>query len=116
MRSIKLTFSDEKCIDGLINDKMFMADITYLQPNRLDRLNLALYDPVAGHHQLDTEIVVLNKFARAIKRHFFANTAHDAVFLSNNSQSLKGGLRHDQERKISSTDVQVDFTIQVKQV
>jgi len=62
MRSIKLTFSDEKYIDGLINDKMFMADITYLQPNRLDRLNLALYDPVAGHHQLDTEIVVLNKF------------------------------------------------------
>lgn len=53
MRSIKLTFSDEKYIDGLINDKMFMADITYLQPNRLDRLNLALYDPVAGHHQLD---------------------------------------------------------------
>ena len=34
----------------------------------------------------------------------------------NLTQSLKGGLRHDQERIISSTDVQVDFTIQVKQV
>jgi hypothetical protein len=71
MRAIKLQFTDRKYLAGLLADGEFMANITYLNPYKLDDLNIALFDPITQHNALDTEIVVLSKFARAIKKIFF---------------------------------------------
>lgn len=116
MRAIKLQFTDKKYLDGLLNDNDFLANINYLSPNRLNDLNLVLFDPITQNNALDTEVVILSKFARAIKNLFFQNTPYNIEFLNPILNQQKGGLIHNTERIIDSTDIQItDFTFTIRQ-
>ncbi len=116
MRAIKLQFTDKKYLDGLLNDAEFAANINYLNPYRLNDLNLALFDPITQHNALDSEVVILSKFARAIKNLFFPNTPHNIEFMNPIINQQKGGLIHNTERIIDSTDIQItDFSFTIRQ-
>lgn len=106
MRAIKLHFPNQNHLTTLLNDLQFQMDIGYLKPNRLDNNNIVLYDPVNQHNPLDTEIVILSKFARAIKNILFSNTQHNVEFLNPFLVQQKGGLIHDRTRVIDSTDLE----------
>jgi hypothetical protein len=106
MRAIKLHFPDENHLTTLLNDQQFQMDINYLYPYRLDNNNIVLFDPVTQHNPLDTEIVVLSKFARAIKSILFFDTQHNVEFLNPFLGQQKGGLIHDGIRVIDSTDLE----------
>ncbi|MBL7692599.1 MAG: hypothetical protein JNM41_13495 [Flavipsychrobacter sp.] len=105
MRNIKLTFVNSTYLDTLMNDSRFQRWIAYLNPKRLSETSIALYDSVETHSQLDTEVVVLTEFAGAVKRLIFPDTQHQIEFLNPFATQLKGGLHHNGERIISSTDV-----------
>lgn len=107
MRTIKLHFTDNRFVQGLVADNQFMRDIAYMNPYQLDALNIVLTDSVEQHHPLDTEVVVLSVFANAIKRNFFADTAHNIEFLNPFANQQKGGLHHNGERIIDSTDLEL---------
>lgn len=114
MRGIKLCFTDKKYLDALESDPNFMTDINYLNPYRNGNLNLILFDPIAQHNHLDSEVVVLSKVARAIKRLFFSNTNYNVEFLNPILNEQKGGLVHNTDRIIDSTDIQItNFNITV---
>ncbi len=63
MRAIKLHFPDQNHLTTLLNDQQFQMNINYLNPYRLDNNNIVLFDPITQHNALDTEIVILSKFA-----------------------------------------------------
>lgn len=107
MREIKLHFVDANHLDLLLNDQRFMQEIKFLNPNRLDRLNISLSDPIPQHGYLDTEVVALSIFGRAIKRLIFPATNFDIEFKQAFTNQLKGGLTHNGSDVIDSTDVQV---------
>ncbi|HAF29441.1 MAG TPA: hypothetical protein DCG75_10380 [Bacteroidales bacterium] len=116
MRAVKLQFTDKKYLDGLLNDNNFSANIKYLSPIRLNDVNLVLFDPITEHNALDSEVVILSKFARAIKSLFFPNTAYNVELLNPVLNQQKGGLIHNTERIIDSTDIQItDFTFTIRQ-
>lgn len=106
MRAIKLHFPDQNHLTTLLNDQQFQMDINYLNPYLLDNNNIVLFDPVTQHNPLDTEIVILSKFARAIKNILFPNTQHNVEFLNPFLGQQKGGLIHDRLRVIDSTDLE----------
>lgn len=107
MRAIKLHFVDANHLDILLNDQRFMQEIQFLNPNRLDKLNISLSDPILQHWYLDTEVVVLSIFGRAIKRLIFPATNFDIEFKQALTNQLKGGLTHNGNDIIDSTDVQI---------
>jgi hypothetical protein len=107
MRAIKLHFPDPNHLLVLLNDKAFFSAIRYLSPHRLDDNNLALFDPVTHHAPLETEIVVLSKFARGIKDILFPDQPHEIEFLDARLGNRKGGLRIENTRIIDSTDVEM---------
>lgn len=107
MRTIKLHFTDEKYLQGLLADDIFMRAIAYLYPFQLDALNIVLTDSVEQHQPFDTEVVVLSAFASGIKRIFFADTKYDIEFLNPFVNRQKGGLHHNHERIIDSTDLEL---------
>lgn len=114
MRAIKLHFTNPNDLTTLMNDANFCTNIRYLSPNRLDNNNLALFDPVTQHNALDTEIVVLTKFSRAIKNLLFPNTNYGVEFLHPILGEQKGGLVHNGTSIIDSTDIEIinfQFTI-----
>ena len=106
MRQVKLHFTDSSHLDTLLDDQQFSSDINYLQPDRLVNLNIVLTDPIEQHHAIDTEMVVLSSFARAIKRLIFPNSNEDIVFLNPIVGQKKGGLAHGKTVVIDSTDLQ----------
>jgi hypothetical protein len=65
-----------------------------------------LFDPITQNEPLDTEIVILSKFARAIKNILFPNTQHNVEFLNPFLGQQKGGLIHDRTVVIDSTDLE----------
>jgi hypothetical protein len=110
MRAIKLQFTDKKYLAGLLNDDAFVANINYLNPYKLNDLNLVLFDPITQHNALDSEVVILSKFARGIKNLFFQDTPYNIEFLNPIINQQKGGLVHNNQRIIESTDIQItDF-------
>ena len=116
MRAIKLKFIDKRCLDGLLNNAEFVANINYLNQYRLNDLNIALFDPITQHNALDSEIVILSKFARAIKNLFFLDTEYSIEFLNPIINQQKGGLIHNTERIIESTDIQIiEFSFTIRQ-
>src|SRR5687767_4325501 len=106
MRLIKLHFVDPRHLTSLLANAWFARDIAYLHPNRLDDHSIELSDPVEHHDQWDTEIVVLSKFATGIKRIVFPNTHYNLEFLDPVLGRHKGGLRHNGDIIIDSTDLQ----------
>tara|TARA_Y100001934_G_C12092553_1_gene649936 strand:- start:426 stop:776 length:351 start_codon:yes stop_codon:yes gene_type:complete len=114
MRGIKLHFTDKKYLDGLYQDSDFMADIKYLNAYKSTQVDLILFDPITNHNHLDTEIVVLSKVSRAIKRIFFPDSRHNIKLLNSVLNEQKGGLTHDKDVIINSTDIQItNFEIRV---
>lgn len=117
MRAIKLHFPEQTHLTALLNDRQFLLDINYLNPYSLDSNNLVLFDPVTQHNPLDTEIVILSKFARAIKNIIFPNSQHNVEFLNPFLGQQKGGLIHDSLRVIDSTDIErLSINITVNQI
>lgn len=106
MRAIKLHFTDKIYLDKLLGDKNFSLEINYLNPKRTTDLDLILFDPIPHHNYLDTEIVILSNFSRAIKNQFFAGTEFNIEFLSPFVNTQKGGLHHNGHRIIDTTDIQ----------
>jgi hypothetical protein len=106
MRAVKLHFIDGNHLTTLLADNNFQTDIDYLSPYRLDNNNIALFDPVTQHAHLDTEMVVLSKFARAIKNIIFPTTNHNIEFLNPILGQQKGGLVHNDTVIIDSTDLE----------
>ena len=106
MRQVKLHFVDADHLDSLMNDGQFLTDIEYLNPSRLDNQNIVLTDPIEQHHAIDTEMVVLSNFARAIKRLIFPDSNDDIVFLNPIVGHQKGGLVQGKTVIIDSTDLQ----------
>ena len=116
MRVVKLHFTDKKYLDGLLNDNDFLVNINYLSPYRLNDLNLVLFDPITEHNALDSEVVILSKFVNVIKNLFFPDTAYKVELLNPILNQQKGGLIHNTERIIDSTDIQItDFTFTIRQ-
>jgi len=107
MRSIKLHFPVAAHLTALLNDQNFQSDIQYLTPTILDNNNIVLYDPVTQHNRIDTELVVLSKFSRGIKRVIFSATEYEIEFLNPFLGMQKGGLVHNSERIIDSTDLEI---------
>lgn len=90
---------------ALLNDQQFQAHINYLNPYLLDNNNIFLFDPVTKHNPLDTEMVILSIFARAIKDILFADTQYNVEFLNPFLGQQQGGLIHDRIKVIDSTDI-----------
>lgn len=98
----------------MLNDQQFQSDINYLNPYQLDNNNIVLFDPVTQHNPVDTEVVVLSKFASGIKRILFPNTEYGVEFLNPFLGQQKGGLIHNNSRIIDSTDLErmaIDSTV-----
>jgi len=106
MRAIKLHFTDKIYLDKLLVDKDFNQEINYLNPKRTTDVDLILFDPIPQHNYLDTEIVILSIFSRAVKKDFFADTASNIEFLSPFVNTQKGGLHHNGHHIMDSTDIQ----------
>ncbi len=106
MRAIKLHFTNKIYLDKLLVDNDFNQEINYLNPKKTTEVDLILFDPIPQHNYLDTEIVILSIFSRAVKKHFFANTEFNIEFLSPFVNTQKGGLHHNGLRIIDTTDIQ----------
>ena len=106
MRAVKLQLIDGNHLTTLLADNNFKIDIDYLSPYRIDNNNIALFDPVTQHTPLDTEMVILSKFARVIKNIIFPSTNHNVEFLNPILEQQKGGLIHNNTVIIDSTDLE----------
>ena len=106
MRSIKLHFPNPDHLSTLLNDRSFLIEIDYLKPSCIDNNYILLLDPVIEHSPLDSEVVVLSKFARAIKRILFQDSANSIEFLFPFMEQQKGGLVHNGIRIIDSTEIE----------
>lgn len=102
MKTIKLHFVDDNHLSTLLEDLTFLADIDYLSPYRIDNNNIIIFDPITQHDSIDTELVVLSKFARAIKKIIFPNTNQNVEFLNPILGELKGGLVHGRREIVKS--------------
>lgn len=117
MRAVKLHFTDGNHLTTLLADTNFQNDINYLSPYRIDNNNIVLFDPVTQHAPLDTEMVVLSKFARAIKNIIFPTTNYNVEFYNPFLGQQKGGLVHDRTVVVDSTDLErMAINITVRQV
>ncbi|WP_291276082.1 hypothetical protein [Flavobacterium sp.] len=106
MRAVKLHFRNDSYLTTLLANDGFKIDINYLSPYKIDNNNIVLFDPVTQHDPLDTEMVVLSKFARAIKNIIFPTTNSNIEFLNPILGQQKGGLVHDRLVIIDSTDLE----------
>jgi hypothetical protein len=115
MRAVKLHFPNGTILTTLLKDNRFQNDINYLSPYRINDNNIVLFDPVTQHSPLDTEMVVLSKFGRAIKDIIFPTTTHNIEFLHPILGQQKGGLVHNGQVIIDSTDLErtsIKITVQ----
>jgi hypothetical protein len=108
MRAIKLHFVKPSHLEILLSDNELQTEIKYLNPKKLDTHSIGLYDPILQHYYLDTEMVVLSIFARAIKRLVFSNSNHNIVFLNPYVGQQKGGFAYNNEIIIDSTDIEMN--------
>lgn len=95
MNSIRLHFVSQEHLTDLLNDELLQTNIKYLNPERNGNNFLELTDSVEQHTELDTEIVILSIFARAIKRILYPDTQTQIEFLNPFVNQQKNGLRHD---------------------
>ena len=117
MRAVKLHFVDSSHLTTLLANDSFKININYLSPYKIDDNNIVLFDPITEHDPLDTEMVVLSKFARAIKNIIFPDTNSNVEFLHPILGQQKGGLIHDRLVIIDSTDLErMAINITVRQV
>lgn len=107
MRAIKLHFPNATILTNLLSDETFESEIRYLSPYTIGANNIVLFDPVTSHGPLDTEIVVLSKFARAIKRVVFPQSGYNVELFNPIIGEQKGGLIHNSVRVIDSTDIEI---------
>ena len=108
MRTIKLEFSNSEDLSKLLQDKVFLQSIEYLNPdNTINSNSIILIDPVSTHYYLDTEIVVLSIFARGINRILFPNIDNTIEYINPIVNQQKGGLVVNGKIIISSTDIQI---------
>jgi len=106
MRTIKLHFPNPNHLTTLLNNRNFQIEINYLKPSCIDDNNILLFDPIIEHNPLDSEVVVLSMFARAIKRILFPDSANSVEFLFPYVEQQKGGLIHNNIRIIDSTEIE----------
>ncbi|MDT0642287.1 hypothetical protein RM553_05515 [Zunongwangia sp. F363] len=108
MNKLNLHFKNKEHLTALLNDTTFSLEIQYLNPERFDDYNLELIDPSEYHQELDTEEVILGKFARAIKRLIFSNSTYPIDYLNTILVYRKNGLTHNKQVIIDSTDFKLD--------
>jgi hypothetical protein len=108
MNKINLHFKSKEHITILLKDPEFTLEIKYLQPKRFDDYNLELLDPFEYHTPLDTEEVILGKFARGLKRIIFPTSNNPVEYLNANPAYRKNGLKHNEQIIIDSTDFELD--------
>lgn len=106
MRKIKLTFTDPKHLQVLLQDTNFSSEINYLNPKSLSDNSIGLIDPINEHSSFDTEVVVLTIFARAMKRLIFPESEHDVTFMNPFANTFKSGLVHGSE-SLLNVDLQI---------
>ncbi|WP_159258787.1 hypothetical protein [Tenacibaculum maritimum] len=94
MNSIRLHFVSQEHLNELLNDEELTINLDYLNPNRTGDNFLELTDTVENHNILDTEVVVLTIFAKAIKRVLYSNSQSQIEFLNPIANMQKNGLRH----------------------
>lgn len=106
MRTITLEFASSNELEVLLSDQSFIQEITFLNPVKLDYKRLVVSDHIEYQSPLDSEVVVLSIFSRAIKRLLFPNTKYQIEFIIPFVNEQKGGLHHNGYRVISSTVIQ----------
>ncbi len=107
MRRVKLHFPDSNHLAVLLRDIRFLDEINYLNYNLLGNNNIVLNDPVTQHYWLDSELVILSIFSRAIQRIIFPTSLNSVEFLNPFLGQQKGGLIHDGQVIIDTTDIDV---------
>lgn len=107
MRQLKVHFPDPNHLTMLMNDSHFMARINHFTPFRLDDNYLVLSDSNELNDNYDSEMVILSAFADGIKKILFPKTPYPIEFIDPIPRRMKGGLSHNGERIIDSTDVQL---------
>lgn len=95
MNSIKLHFVSQEHLTILLNDENFQSEIKFFNPERNENNIIELTDSAEQHSELDTEVVILSIFARAIKRILYPKTQTQIDFLNPIANRQKNGLRHD---------------------
>lgn len=107
MRGIRLDFEKAEVLEKLLLDPTFMEEIAYLKPQTSGNNQIILYDPIQEHTFLDTEVVALTIFGRAIKRNFYQGEPNDIEFLVPYTTRQKDGIRIGSEILINKTNVQL---------
>jgi hypothetical protein len=95
MNSIRLHFVSNEHLTTLMNDAEFQLRIEHLNPEIIENNYLNLTDNVQQHNMLDSEVVILSIFARAIKRILYPDTSTQIEFLNPIVNRQKNGLKHD---------------------
>jgi hypothetical protein len=104
MRSIKLDFKEKEQLDKLLEDPILRARLGYAEIERKSDISLIIIDP-RDRHFLDTEVEILTDFGVAFKRVFFSNSGHPIEFNNPFVNELKGGIKHNSNMLITSTDI-----------